>query len=356
MHGRRRTFLLERAGRSSRAAPRYCRRVRSKPEGLDDETVAAAIRDGWALEVGTMRYAPVGAGSYHWHVTDTAGGRRFVTVDDLGTKSWLGDTRDDAYRGLQDAFATAAALRDDGVALAVGPIRTVDGEALRRLGDRWSIALFPFVDGESADFGRYEDDDERLAVASALAALHAAAPPRCARTAGLDLPGGHHLENALRELGSTWTGGPLSEPARIAVKEAAPELVQLLALADRLAADAAGGELVVTHGEPHRANVLRTPEGPRLVDWDTVALAPPERDLWMIAERADDDAAALYTETSGRRVDPVALDYFRLTWDLKDIAEWLNVLRGPHLDNEDTRRQLEGLAQCGSIIDGWNAA
>ena len=38
----------------------------------------------------------------------------------------------------------------------------------------------------------------------------------------------------------------------------------------------------MTHGEPHAGNVMRTDEGRLLVDWDTVALAPPERDLWML--------------------------------------------------------------------------
>jgi aminoglycoside phosphotransferase (APT) family kinase protein len=37
---------------------------------------------------------------------------------------------------------------------------------------------------------------------------------------------------------------------------------------------------VLTHGEPHGANVLLGEGGLSLVDWDTVGIAEPERDLW----------------------------------------------------------------------------
>jgi aminoglycoside phosphotransferase (APT) family kinase protein len=36
----------------------------------------------------------------------------------------------------------------------------------------------------------------------------------------------------------------------------------------------------LTHGEPHPGNVIGTDDGWLLVDWDTAAIAQPERDLW----------------------------------------------------------------------------
>jgi spectinomycin phosphotransferase len=45
-----------------------------------------------------------------------------------------------------------------------------------------------------------------------------------------------------------------------------------------------GGSWVVTHGEPHRANVIRDGQELHLVDWDTTLLAPRERDLQMILD------------------------------------------------------------------------
>jgi hypothetical protein len=68
--------------------------VRDRPEGITERAVARALADGWGLVAWTLEYAPVGGGSYHWVATgDTPGERRFVTVDDLDDKGWLGRTR-----------------------------------------------------------------------------------------------------------------------------------------------------------------------------------------------------------------------------------------------------------------------
>ncbi len=61
------------------------------------------------------------------------------------------------------------------------------------------------------------------------------------------------------------------------------------------AVTAANRGLVITHGETHSDNFIRSSDGLVLVDWDTVGLAPPERDLWHVAT-ADGDELARYTD------------------------------------------------------------
>jgi spectinomycin phosphotransferase len=229
---------------------------------------------------------------------------------------------------------------------------------VRRLDSRHSLALFPHVDGEAGEFGYFEDDaDGWRTVVAMLAELHgatAAAGP-AVPALGFELPAVGQLEAALRELDEPWSGGPLSEAARAALREAATGLNELLALAGRLRADAltrAGG-WVVTHGEPHAGNVMRAGDGARLVDWDTVALGPPERDLWMLVAGGGEDAASLYHRLTGTRPDPAALDFFRLTWDLKDLGEYLYVLRGPHEENDDTLRSYGALVAAATLRESW---
>jgi spectinomycin phosphotransferase len=110
---------------------------------------------------------------------------------------------------------------------------------------------------------------------------------------------------------------------------------------------------VITHGEPHSANVMRAGADHYLVDWDTVALAPPERDLWMLVEDGADGFAG-YTNATGHQIDREAVDFYRLTWDLKDLAENLNVLRSPHRESEDTTRAYEGLTNCMPRREQWS--
>jgi spectinomycin phosphotransferase len=322
-------------------------------EDGDETDVARALVDGWGFDVSALEYTAVGAGSYHWLATAVDGTRGFVTVDDLDGKLWLGDTRESVADGLERAFATARALHEDGLAFVAAPIPARGGETVRRLGARHTVALFPFVDGEAGEWGEH-DAAERAAVLDLLARLHASTPA-VATTApeiGLEIKGCHHIERALRELDRPWAGGPFSEPARQGLERHASRIAELLALADRLAADVAGRSApwVVTHGEPHAGNVMRTADGYVLVDWDTVALAPPERDLWMVEVET-----ASYTRVTGHRPDAAAIDYFRLTWDLKDLAEYLHKFRSPHGRNEDTVREIEFVRTCGSIRDRWAA-
>ena len=328
------------------------------PEEFEVSDLVGSLADGWGVDVATADYASVGGGSYHWVVRGVDGTRRFVTVDDLDQKPWLGDSRDSVFVGLRRAFDTAGALHDLGLRFVVAPIRTDRGETVRRVGERHTIALFPFVDGHAGRFGRYEDAATGAAVVGMLADLHRATPAvtSVARQIGLEVPGRRHIEAGLRERNETWSGGPFSERARQELAAHAADVAELLALADRLAADVGdrGSEWVVTHGEPHAANVMMTGGRHVFVDWDTVGLAPAERDLWMVVD-GDGDEACTYTAATGHTVDRVALDFYRLAWDLDDLAAYLSELRSPHRRNEDTENAYLGLTRCVAGRDRWAA-
>ena len=74
--------------------------------------------------------------------------------------------------------------------------------------------------------------------------------------------GGSHIERALRD-GGAWQGGPYSVRAQRAFDARRDDVIELLGLAERLAAAvrARGRADVITHGEPHPANILTTPGG-----------------------------------------------------------------------------------------------
>jgi spectinomycin phosphotransferase len=307
--------------------------------------VIASLEAGWGLRVEQARYVPVGFGSYHWDVTDAAGRRHFVTVDDLDVKGWLGHDRESTFDGLRAAFDVALALRRHaGLPFVVAPTPAAAGESVRRAGPRHSVALFPLVDAR-AGFGAERTAAERADLVRLLADLHgatAAALP-AARRRHLTLPYRPQLEAALRELDRPWTGGPLSEPVRELLAGSAGEVRERLRAFDRLAVevDAADGDFVITHGEPHAGNVLVGGGRSFLVDWDTVGLAPPERDLWLVGGGPGE--LALYTDLTGRAVDPAAIDLYRRRWELDDVGAFTNLLRSPHSRTADTEKAWSGL-------------
>ena len=79
-----------------------------------------------------------------------------------------------------------------------------------------------------------------------------------------------------------------------------------------------------------------------LVDWDTVGLAPPERDLWMVASATGDELRR-YTELTGRLVDTTALELYRLRWALDDISCFVRDLRAPHRRTADAEHAWQSL-------------
>ncbi|GAB2811409.1 thiamine kinase-like enzyme [Lentzea nigeriaca] len=92
--------------------------------------------------------------------------------------------------------------------------------------------------------------------------------------------------------------------------------------------------MVVTHGEPHPGNLIRTTTGFYLVDWDTVGMAVPERDLSVLT----DDPAELtrYRELTGHERSADALRLYRLRWYLYDLVDFVDWFREPHTDDPDT--------------------
>ncbi|AGZ38508.1 putative phosphotransferase [Actinoplanes friuliensis DSM 7358] len=277
------------------------RRMLSEPEGLTIAELLAGLAQGWGINARSAEYLPVGFGSYHWLVAG-----HFVTVDALEDEA--------AYTSLCRALETARALHLDFV---VAPLPTTAGPVVWRLGPRYALSVYPVVEGDAGDFGPHRPDD-LPEVLELLTALHRAPIPDCTERADLALPG----RSALAGLDSPWTGGPYSERARHLLVEHADDLAALLAEYDALVEQVrpTGARWVVTHGEPHPGNFLRTPAGLVLVDWETARIAPPERDLWFVVETAG---------------DPVALALYRLRWKLADIAAYAGEFRRPHEITDD---------------------
>jgi spectinomycin phosphotransferase len=332
--------------------------VRDRPAGVAERDVARALADGWGLAAETLRYAAVGGGSYHWEVTAGYPERWFVTVDDLDDKGWLGRTRLAVFSGLRAAMDAALWLRREaGLGFVLAPVPALDGQAVRPLGGRHAVAVFPFLPGSPGQWDEPLPGPELGELVAMLAALHRVDPAAARlpqREVGVSWR--DDLELALRELGRPWTGGPFTEPARELLAGAAGPARRGLDALDRWASGPdAAANLVITHGEPHPGNVIRvTPAraggagparggaGLMLIDWDTVALAPPERDLWMVVTETGDELRR-YTELTGRPVDATALELYRLRWALDDLSCFVRDLRAPHRRTSGTEHAWQAL-------------
>ncbi|WP_327676076.1 aminoglycoside phosphotransferase family protein [Kitasatospora sp. NBC_00458] len=312
--------------------------MKTRPDDLDDHRLRSGLR-AFGIEAADLDYAPVGHGDHHWTAAGADGRRWFVTLADLAHKSHCGPEPESAFAGLRRAMATARALR--GLDLVVAPEAAADGGTALRLGERYALSVFPHVDGATGHFGEELAAADRARLVDALARLHRAEPPATAPRRGPRLSARARLDAALADRTRPWTAGPYGERARTLVADHAAGLRRALDRFDRLA-DGLDGPLVVTHGEPHPGNLLRPPGRVLLVDWDTVGLAVPERDLWLVGADAGD--LARYAEATGHTPRPAALALHRLRWALEDVDAYLHWFRSPHGDSEDARESWAALA------------
>lgn len=330
--------------------------MRSLPADLAPERLADALAGGWGLDAAALEYVPEGGGSYHWKLAGGDGPPCFVTVDDLDGKDWLGETRPAAFGGLRRALSTAAALRDEaGLEFVVAPIAARDGQPLRRVDGRYTVAVYPFQAGQSYPFGRYTDARLRGQALDMIAALHrstTAVRGRAPRHV-LRFSGRGDLNAFLLDPGHPWHGGPFAEAAHRLLVPRAADIARLVAGFDRLAAATgpARADPVITHGEPHPANVMLVAGRLVLIDWDTAALGPPERDLSLVVASAED--ISRYQQAAGRQLDPAVLMLYRLRWYLDDLGSAIRLFRHRHADTPDTRRWRDGLAPLLAELPAW---
>jgi spectinomycin phosphotransferase len=318
--------------------------VRSPLERVAEQAIADAVAPGWGLRFDEFTYLPEGGGAYHW-VVRADGVRWFITCDDLDTKPWLGTERDIVFDRLSAAYGTAMRLRASGADFVVAPLPTATGTPAERVDERHSVSVFAYVEGVPGRWGETLPPDDCEQLVSMLARLHACdADMHGVAERDVDVPGRHALEHALESLGAVWDGGPFADPARRQLVAHATTVADALAELDRLVLRLREIEprVVLTHGEPHPGNLIRTAGGLVLLDWDTVAAARPERDLWMLAE-IDTTLLDRYRDITGITPDAGALRAFRLVWALSDIASFTAQLRAEHGSDTDSRRALVAL-------------
>lgn len=308
----------------------------TEPDDLSDHDVLEAARRNWRWPIDRCNYLAAGMGAHHWlgHAADGAP-IAFVTADRAGS--------------VRAPYLAARELRDRGHTFVLAPERTVDGDVIAPVGDGWWLSSTPYVVGRSGD-GSYRNDVERMQVANLLGMLHSAEPPA-------DLPRWAPKQDwpdalaALDDLDDAWTSGPMAEELHQLFARNEKRIRSWMTEFRELCHEILPGDepWAVTHGEPHSANLRWADDGRLLlVDWDTVALAPRERDLGDVLARASTAAVSeSYISGGGSATAPRAglLDLFTREWVLDELDVYGRQLRAPHNGNENDRVAIESLRE-----------
>jgi spectinomycin phosphotransferase/16S rRNA (guanine(1405)-N(7))-methyltransferase len=299
------------------------------------------IEQAWGVALDSVEYRPVGFGSHHWVATDNLDLRHFVTVDELSSESRMGDEVSVLGLHLRPALAAATDLRAFGCSFVVAPTATMAADPFVQF-DSYAVALYPFVEGQSFSFEDSFGEADREGVLEVVTALHrvpiaAIRPPA---VDGFVVPWLDQLDRSMHSEGGSKAPHAAVVSQLLIDNEA--EIRRLIARYRTLVAQYLSdpGPVVVTHGEIHPGNVMETSKGWVIVDWDTVLVAPPERDLWRLAQGGGSVLQA-YADATGTAPKEWLLELYGIRWDLADIASFAAALRKPDEDNEDSRKALE---------------
>jgi hypothetical protein len=313
------------------------------PTSLSDGDLGEVIERAWGVAVDSLDYRPVGFGSHHWVATDNLGVFHFVTVDELSSESRTGDEVSVLGLQLRQALEAATDLRAFGCSFVVAPITTRDDNPFVQF-DGHAVALYSFIEGESFSFEESFGEADQDQVLELVVALHRVpiSAIRAPAADGFVVPWLDQLDRSMHHGKEGGSNGPYAVIASQLLIDNETQIRRLTARYQVFVAQHLKdpGPVVVTHGEIHPGNVMLTSKGWVIVDWDTVLVAPPERDLWRLAQGVASVLRA-YADAVGTTPDERLVELYGIRWDLAEMASFAAEFRKPHEDTEDSRRALD---------------
>jgi spectinomycin phosphotransferase len=297
--------------------------MREPPTGVSDAAALEAVLMHWSLAADGAAHLPVGFGAHHWCISNLGSPVLFATLDTLEPRH--------TAESLERAYASAATLAASGLDFVAASSRTVNGHYTAPLAGGL-VSVVPWIEGVTADLSA-PGADVPLRTAALLDRLHrATAPP--------DTPVWRPAVDAdlsTRLVGLTrrpWGTGPLGEPVRQVLASSLDRVERWTTRHEQLVAQASDHPWVVTHGEPHPQNLIDTASGLVLVDWESIALAPRERDLRVLIEQG-------HPRPSG--IEDGMLELFDLDWRLDEVAQYSTWFSSPHAGSESDAVAYDGL-------------
>ncbi|MCA9942190.1 MAG: aminoglycoside phosphotransferase family protein [Ardenticatenaceae bacterium] len=314
-----------------------------KPD-LQDEKIVDCLQKAYGLKIGGVSFLPLGAD------VNTAVYR--ITTPD-GTPYFLKLRSGDFEK---TSILLPKFLSDQGIGQVIAPLTTKTGDLWSGL-DRFTAVLYPFVAGQDA-YDREMQPHHWQAFGKTLRQIHSVTlPPALAQALPRESFTGQwrdFVKSTLSWLENAQFDDPVMAETAVVLKKEEAVILDLVGRAERLAqlAQTRSLEFVVCHADIHAGNILLTPEDAfYIVDWDTLLLAPKERDLMYLGAgllgdwlSPREEEACFYAAYGQTPIDFDLLAYYRYERIVQDIAsfgEELLTPGGSRIDREQSLHYLK---------------
>ncbi len=287
---------------------------------LDQHALHALVQEQFGVSNCSLEFRPLGEDSWAYEC-----GPLWVSV------------RRDLRGHIPAAYATAAALVEQGLDFVLAPLAGADGKYTHQIG-RFPIVVFPLCPSTSLDREKLSIEDLG-AITDMLNDVHAGTPADGLPAEDYGLPFEKDLTDALVRAKENIAppAGPYDLPLRQSLRHNCGFLADLRAQAYEFGAycATAGAPMVLTHGEPSTPNWVRAGKRLLLVDWGGAAQGPAARD-WFHLRRTMPFLAP---------PDDGFQRFYQLRWCLSEIAEYVTVFSQLHAGSREDQAMWGRLAR-----------
>jgi spectinomycin phosphotransferase len=319
---------------------------------LHDAELIACLREAYGLNIVRVAFLPLGAD------VNTAVYR--ATADD--STDYFVKLRSGAFNEM--TIIVPKLLHEQGLRQVIAPLPTQSGQLWTPLRD-FHVTVSPFIEGQDG-YDAPLTDQHWVELGRALKALHTAPlPPAMAARLQRETYADHWRERMKRfqALADTHTfADPVAAEMAVFLRQKRDIVSALVSRAEHLANLLQAQPFVLCHADIHAWNVLISSNGQLyIVDWDTLILAPKERDLMFIGgglfanRRPPSEEARLFYQGYGEaEIDLNTLAYYRFERIVQDAAEFCEQLLMTDEGGQDRAnglRQFTSQFQPGGVIE-----
>ena len=308
---------------------------------LKDEKIIACLHENYGLDVAEITFLPLGAdfntAVYRVTATDKI---------DYFLKLRSGDF-------CEPSVLVPHHLKQIGMQNVIPPIATKKDKCWTNL-DAFNVALYPYIDGRNAVDNKLSEQQWQQ-FGAAIKKLHTA-----------DIP--QHIKSGLpkEKFSSKWCDivssfikraedekfdDSISSQTALFLRSKSDLILNLIQHVIEIRSTLQNGsfDYVVCHADIHGWNLLIDQDNHLyLIDWDTLILAPKERDLmfigagiWNSGYTAIQEESLFYKTYGDTKINHDAIRYYRLERIIEDIGEYCNHIFSSREHLDDRRQSLE---------------
>lgn len=322
---------------------------------IKSKTIIECLAKNFALSVKKLEFLPLGA-DFNTEVYN-------AQAKD-GTLYFVKLRKNDFH---EMSLLVPNMLNQRGIPHIIAPMPTQDGK-LWVQESKFYVSVYPFIVGRNAHDIEMSDA-HWIEFGKTLKGIHSLKLPTdiAARIPKEDFSDQwreqvHRFLNQLSEKDGDFDD-PVSSGLADLLKRKRREVNMLLQRAEQLSAtmQSKQANFVLCHADAHAWNIQIQNDGSfYLVDWDTILMAPKERDLMFVASglfgktHTPEQEEALFYKGYGDQtnVDPVGLAYYRCERIVRDIAEYCGeIFITMNEGRAEGLRQLSLQFEPGNVVD-----